>query len=421
MRTRALVATLLIAMSTSLAHAAPSGLDFANRLYGDLARSPGNLFFSPESIRLCLGLAYAGARGATAAQMRTTLGYTDVAAEGAQVAAQLARWDKLARPDLPPAATQTSDPSMQKYWEEELERRTTELFIANRLWTQVGQPLRADYLAFLKKDYRADAVSVDFKKSVETVRIAINKWVSDRTKKKIPSLIAPNMLTPDTRTVLVNAIYFKASWADAFEPGFTKTGPFFIAAAGASGVARSVNVPLMRKGEHFGYAKVDGAQLVELPYGDEQLAMVIVVPTARDGLHAVEKQLPAQLAAWLARLNGTLVDLTLPRFKLSGSFSLADSLKRIGMPLPFTFPGADFSGIDGTKLLYLSEVVHQAVVSVDEKGTEAAAATAASMKAGGAPQEPIPVRADHPFLFLIRDRGTGAILFMGRVVDPTHA
>jgi serpin B len=266
----------------------------------------------------------------------------------------------------------------------------------------------------LKKDYRADAISADFKKSAETIRTAINQWVSDRTEKKIPTLIAPHMLTPDTRAVLVNAIYFKASWAEAFTPDATADGPFFVTPD------RSVSAPLMRKSAHFGYAKVDGAQLVELPYGDDQLSMVIVIPTDRGGLHGVEKQLPAQLATWIGHLSATMVDLTLPRFKLAGSFSLAESMKRIGMPLPFTFPGADFSGIDDTKLLYISELVHKAIVTVDEKGTEAAAATASSMEAGGMPQQPVVVRADRPFVFLIRDRGTGAILFMGRIVDPTR-
>jgi serpin B len=411
-RLRAALPVLLMTLS-SIAHAAPAEIDFANRLYGDLAHTPGNLFFSPSSIRLCLGLAYAGARGATAAQMRTTLGFAAGTAEADRVAAQLTRWDKLAKPELP-ADAQPADPEMQKYWEEELQRRTTELHIANRLWTQLGHPFRADYLALLKKDYRADAISADFKTSAEKIRVAINQWVSDQTAKKIPTLIPANMLSADTRSVLVNAIYFKASWAEPFTPSATTNGPFFVTPD------RSVTVPLMRKSNYFGYAKVDGAQLVELPYGDEQLSMVAVIPNERGGLASIEKQLPAQLAAWIGRMNTTMVDLTFPRFKIASSFSLAESLKRIGMPLPFTFPGADFSGIDDTKLLFISQVVHQAVVAVDEKGTEAAAATATMMKAGGMPQEPVVVRADRPFVFLIRDRGTGAILFMGRVVDPTH-
>ncbi len=165
--------------------------------------------------------------------------------------------------------------------------------------------------------------------------------------------------------MLVNAIYFKASWAEPFTPGATTNGPFFVMPD------RSVTVPLMRKSNYFGYAKVDGAQLVELPYGDEQLSMVVVIPNERGGLPTIEKQLPAQLAAWIGHLSTPMVDLTFPRFKIASSFSLAESLKRIGMPLPFTFPGADFSGIDDTKLLFISQVVHQAVVAVDEKGTEA--------------------------------------------------
>ncbi len=395
------------------APAAEGELGVASRLYGEVAKTSGNLFFSPTSIRLCLGLAYAGAKGDTAKQMRTTMGYAEGPAEHAAVAAQLARWDKLASPELPQGH---ADPSMQQYWEEELARRTTKLHITNRLWTQEGHPFRADYLKLVKQTYRADAATVDFTKSADPIRLEINRWVNDKTEKKISQLIPPGMITADTRSVLVNAIYFKASWENAFQPHNTKPEPFFVAAD------RKVSAPLMHTNEHFSNATVEGAQLLELPYGDGKLSMVVVLPMAKDGLAAVEKKVAGgALAGWIKALNGGQADVTLPKFKITGKFSLGDTLKKMGMPLAFTFPGADFSGVDDTKTLYLSQVIHEALVTVDEKGTEAAAATAAGMRAGGMPQKPMVFRADHPFLFLIRDMETGAVLFMGRVVVPTLA
>jgi serpin B len=413
MRAVALSFLLLLPVSAIAAPASDAELGFAARLYAEVGKQAGNLFFSPTSIRMCLGLAYAGARGQTAEQMRKTLGFAEGKAAHEAVLVQLRRWDELGRPKLPDGAN-GADPSMQKYWEEELAKRTTQLHIANRLWAQKGHPLRADYLSLLEHDYRASAVAADFVNATEAVRVEINKWVSDKTEHKIKELIPARMLTSDTRTVLVNAIYFKASWEDPFEPSRTKKEPFFVTGG------RSVEAPLMHHTEHFSLAKLDSASLLQLPYGDGKLAMVIVLPKTKDGLAQVEKQIAGgALPGWLSKLSGERVDVTLPKFKVSGSFSLREALEHLGMPLPFTFPGADFSGIDDTKQLFISQVVHQAVVNLDEKGTEAAAATATSMKAGGMPSQPAVFRADHPFVFLIRDIETGAVLFMGRLVDPT--
>jgi len=386
---------------------------FAAQLYGKLATTPGNLFLSPASIRIAMGMAYAGAKGTTAEQMRTTLGLPEGKAAHAQVAAQLERWESFAHPKLSPAATESNDPSMQKYWEEDLAKRTIKLNVANALFTQRGNKLRADYLATLKDDYNASALPVDFVKATEAARVEINQWVSQRTNKKIPELIAPKLLSNITRSVLVNTIYFKAAWMSVFTASATKDGAFFTTPT------EQVRVPLMRQVEHFMVGRFTGGAIVALPYGSGNLAMYVILPTAKDGLPALEKQLAAgSLTTWLSSLKGERVDLTLPRFKITGSFNLGDTLKAMGMPLAFSFPGADFSGIDDTKTLFLSAVVHQAVIEVDEHGTEAAAATATMMGAGGMPTEPTIFRADHPFVFLIRDAETGAILFLGRLSKP---
>jgi serpin B len=176
----------------------------------------------------------------------------------------------------------------------------------------------------------------------------------------------------------------------------------------------------MHTTDHYALGHGDGVDLVELPYGDGKLSMVVVLPKAKDGLAVVEKKIAGgALGGWLKTLSGQRVEVTLPRFKMGASFELAEVLKKLDMPLPFIFPGADFSGIDGTKLLYIGAVIHQAVVDVDEHGTEAAAATAVLMAAGGMPAQPVAFRADHPFVFLIRDRETNTILFIGRLADPT--
>jgi serpin B len=385
---------------------------FATRLFGEVGKTPGNLFLSPTSIRFALGMAYAGARGETAAQMQKALGLPPGKAGLDVFAELLKRWDTLANPPAP--AHNATSPEMQKYQEEEWQRRVTTLNVVDRLYAQKGTKFLPDWLAVIKDKFRASAVSVDFAGAADASRKAINKWVSDETRKKIPELIPAGTITPETKSVLVNAIYFKASWENTFDEQRTKEGPFFTSATA------QVKARLMQTTEHFMLGHAEGAELCELPYGDGKLSMVVVLPTKKDGLAAVEKKIAqGALPGWLKGLTGQRVQVTLPRFKMGASFELAGVLKKLDMPLPFTFPGADFSGMDGTKLLYIGVVIHQAVVAVDEKGTEAAAATAVLMKAGGMPSEPAVFRADHPFVFLIRDRETNSILFMGRLADPT--
>jgi len=405
---------LSVLLVSSTAVAAPTEVDFASKLFVEVGKTQkGNLVLSPTSVRLALGLAYAGAKGETAQQMRAVLGLPEGDAAHEAVRKQLERWDALARPELPPAA-QSADANTQKYWEGELARRTTKLEIGDRLWVQQDKPLLPAYLSLVRRDYRAEAQAVDFAHALEKARQTINHWVSAQTHDKIKELIPKNGVTTDTRAVITNTVYFKATWDEPFMESSTKPGPFFTSATA------SVTAPLMRRSAHYANASTADAEIVELPYADGKTSMVIVVPKAKDGLAGVESKL-AELPKWLGALSHAgLVELTMPKFSMAAPSELVPALEHLGMKLPFTFPGADFSGIDGTKLLYIARVIHQATIDVDEHGTVATAATALSMRAGGMPQQPKVIRADRPFLFLIRDRETNAILFLGRLADPTH-
>jgi serine protease inhibitor len=387
---------------------------FAAHLYDQLRGHAGNLFFSPASIRIALAMAWAGARADTATEMQHALVLPAPKEAHAQFAALLRGWDALAHPSDNSAAA-ARDPQMQKYYEEQLERRRIVLRVVNRLWAQSGYKLRDDFLALLRDSYRAPAGLLDFHKSPEPSRAAINKWVSVETEKKIPELIARGLITADTRLVLTNAVYFKAHWQEPFEKSATRDEPFF-----ADG-GKKVTVPLMHNVHYFSLAAFDGGQMLELPYASGELVMDVVLPAKQDGLGRVEKQFAGgALRGWLAALKPMRVDVTLPRFKTSSSFSLSETLGALGMKKAFSYPGADFSGMDDGHDLFISAVVHQAVVDVDEHGTEAAAATAVMMAAGAAPptEPPALFRADHPFLFLIRDTKSGVVLFVGRLVAP---
>jgi serpin B len=379
---RALPLTVLLATTTA-AHADPAA--FAVGVYGKIAeRNAGkNVIFSPASISIALGMTREGARGETLAEMTTLLG-----GDGRVI--------------LPKSSA-------------------FELRTANRLWIQSGYPIERDFLTAVADRWAAPGETVDFRSDAERITKRINAWVLDQTNRKIVDLVPRGVITDLTRLVLVNAIYFKGKWAVEFDKKKTKDEAFFVAAD------RQVKTALMAQHGSLPYARIDGAQLVALPYKGDALEMVVIVPDAKDGLAAVERRLGATgaLAGWLAGLRKTELDLFLPRFKATLAVGLAPVLRDLGMRLAFDAGRADFSGIarpasTGEPPLYISAVVHQAFIEVNEEGTEAAAATAVIVSTSDAVQAPPPVvRADRPFLFLIRDRKTGTVLFMGRVSDPT--
>jgi serpin B len=361
---------------------------FALALLGRLAATDGNLFFAPGNLRTALAMTYAGAAGTTADEMARTLHFT--ALPGLRVhAAQAA------------AAGQLQEGAGH-----------VTLRAANRLWGAQGEPFVAEYVERTRSYYGAELVGVDFA-ATEQARQTINAWVSQQTEGKIAELLARQTIDASTRLVLTSAIYFKGTWLRAFDPARTQDQPFhvpFVAVAPA--------VPTMQQKAKFAYAEVADAQVLELPYTGGRLAMTIVLPRAPDGLPALTAGLdPARLAGWLAALRPTEVRVALPRFTTRARFELADTLAAMGMPTAFT-GAADFSGMSRAGGLFISRVIHEAFVDVNEAGTEAAAATAVVMTRSAPMNPPPSFTADRPFLYLIRDTGTGQILFLGRVLDP---
>jgi serpin B len=366
---------------------------FALDLYHQVSGMDGNLFFSPYSISTALAMTYAGARGETAAEMAKTLHFT------------------LGQDELHPAFGQlirdiNGDGKDRKY----------QLTTANRLWGQKGYDFQADFLKLTQKDYGAGLQEVNFAGAPDAARKTINAWVEEQTKDKIKELLQPGIITGNTRLVLTNAIYFKASWFRPFRKEATAPGKFRLPDG------TSVDVPMMHQTESAGYLKGDTFALLDLPYERGDLSMIVLLPKEVGGLPALEKELTAEkLGTWLAKRQPAEVRLTLPKFKMTSEFLLNGALAKLGMKKAFDPKQADFSGMTTRDQLFISAVVHKAFVDVHEAGTEAAAATAVVMEkkdaAGGVP-EPIPFTADHPFIFLVRDNRTGSVLFMGRVARP---
>jgi len=365
---------------------------FAFTLYKELARKEGNIFFSPASLETALAMTAAGAKGETGIQMERVLGL-------GQYPETLTAFKKLL--DTLNTPRQFNGQPCYK------------LIVANALWGQKGYPFHKDFIALLKINFGAALELVDFKES-EKARATINAWVAGKTGNKIRDLVPSGAITDLTRLILTNAVYFKSNWAETFFKGATTDTPFY------PGGNKTVMVPMMRQTHTFGYTETPVLQAVELPYTGYDLSMVILLPTERDGLAALEKIITEEwIAGWLGGLRPTKVDISLPRFTFSSAFEMAGTLQKMGMVDAFAPEKADFSGISSEHGFAVSAVIHQAFVAVDEEGTEAAAATAVAM-AGAAfdPEKPKVFRADHPFLFLIRHNASGCILFLGRVVNP---
>lgn len=395
-RSMAMAGAALVAVAAAKA-ATPVGPEaglnsFATAVYAALAeRGDGNVFFSPYSVHAALTMTATGARGETERQLATLLGGGDTAEARGAMAKRLA--DSL--------RTAQSGGDIA-------------LHLANRVWVQQDVKVLAEFQHALRTQFASELVPADLRGKAETVRMDINRWVEDQTKNKIVDLIPAGALTPDMKMVLANAIYFYGAWAEAFEPSRTKAAPF-LAADG-----KAAPVPLMNaRLENLRYAEVEGVQCVDLPYKGNRLALVLLLPRAGE-LAALEKKLKSGgLAPFLAGRRTRDVDLWLPRFKSSESFELAKTLAALGARDAFT-DAADFSGITGGRDLLISSVIHKAIIEVNEKGTEAAAATAVLMRPTSIAikDPPVQFRADHPFVYTILDRGSGAVLFMGRLVRP---
>ena len=366
---------------------------FAVALYQALRSKQGNLFFSPYSISAALAMTYAGARGETEKQMAQALHL------------------ELSQADLHPSFKALAEELAKRgQGAKGKDEKGFRLNVVNALWGQEGYEFLPAFLSLLAADYGAGMERVDYSLP-EEARAKINNWVSDQTEKRIQDLIPSGALNTLTRLVLTNAIYFNAAWATQFEPSATQDGTFTLLDGS------QVTVPMMRQTGSFLYAKDSGLLAVELPYDGYELSMVILLPEAGK-FEGTEASLNgAQLEALLAGLSPQQVALTMPKFEFTSDFSLRETLSDMGMPVAFS-PDADLTGMASQRELFLSDVFHKAFVSVDENGTEAAAATAVVVGLTSMPAELVEVKVDRPFLFLIRDRKTGAILFLGRVVNP---
>lgn len=394
------------------AAAIPDKADFTAKLHGQLASKKGNLFYSPLSIRMALAMAQAGAVGETAKEMQTVLGWGEDPA--VPIEKLRADWRALADPPAPAWAAQQNDPQMQKYAEADVEKRRIVLRVVNRLWGEKQRKLNEPFLRNLRERYGAPLEGLDFKGAPEASRVIINTWVADQTEQKIKDLIPEQSIKPDTKLVITNAVYFKAQWSNQFEKSATKKETFHTP-TGAK------QVPMMHQLDYYRLAHIDQGLMLEMPYGRGELAMDVILPNAKDGISTIEKRfVEGALAGWVAKLGEKRVEVSFPSFKTQASLELAPVLGAMGMKKAFTYPGADFSAMDGTHELFISKVIHQAFVAVDEEGTEAAAATATMMEAGAAPpsEKPIVFRADHPFMVVIRDTRNGEPVFVGRIVDP---
>jgi serpin B len=404
---RCLICTVVIMMvaqaiwgaerSAKAKPAKPAQVDngFAARLYGAVAAAGHeNTFFSPASIATALAMTSTGARGETQRQMLEVLGYKD------------------ANPDTLHEAFAELIKSTNGQGGE----RAFQLSMANRLWGQKGFHFLPQFLNQTQKQYGAGLEELDFAHNLDASRQTINAWVEKQTADKIKDLIKPGMLGPDARLVLTNAIYFKGAWADQFKKEMTKDEAFQLT------TEQKANAAMMHRNGRYRYAEDDAAQILELPYVNNEVSMVVVLPRKVDGLSEVEKAMDAR---WLADLPGRLrsrqVQVALPKFKMRAEFELSKVLGSMGMPLAFG-PKADFSGISSEEKVAIDDVIHQAYVDVNEEGTEAAAATAVTMRALAVhnPEPPVVFRADHPFTFMIRDTRSGAVLFMGKVMNPAE-
>jgi serpin B len=371
---------------------------FAAAAYALLAAQEGNLVYSPASIRLALAMTYAGAKGQTAAEMAQVL-RLDLQGEALHAAFNALDQELASRNRLEPAL------------DDGVERKV-QLSIANALWGQEGFTFVPAFLDTLAANYGAGMRVVDFVEATEAARQAINDWVAGETNERITDLIPEGVLSEMTRLVLTNAVYLDATWSSIFAKDATSDAPFSLLDGS------QVVVPTMHQESFFPYAAGNGWQAVELPYVGEELAMVFLVPDA--GRFAEVESLVGGglLDEVVAGLEGVEVRLAIPKFEFRFKSSVADLLKAMGMPAAFDPGAADFSGMSAAADLFISDVIHEAFIKVDEEGTEAAAATAVIMDLTSAPVEVIDLTIDRPFLFSLYDRETGEILFLGRVLNP---
>lgn len=360
---------------------------FGFDLYGRLRSEPGNLFISPINITSALAMTAAGAQGQTLHEMLQVL-------------------------HLPQGDGMTNNFASLLQQLEVDSRSPYELSLAAALWGNEGFPIQQSFLDRVNKGFGGGLKRVNFKDSVAAANI-INAWVEQQTKSKIKELVTPENITPLTRLILTSAIYFKGQWQTKFTKEFTQPEPFFTSAD------KSTKTAMMHTTGKFRYYEDKGLQLVDLPYKGNRISMTIVLPKSKDGLATLESELSgSKITEWINKSSSQLGEVALPKFEFSVRYSLPDQLQAMGMKRAFS-NGAEFGGISTAEPLKIADVIHKAFIKVDEEGSEAAAATAVIMERAPSPvADKFHFRADHPFVFMIRDNKTGTVLFLGRMSEP---
>ena len=364
---------------------------FALDLYRHLAKSEkGNLFYSPYSISTALAMTYAGARGNTATQMEKVLHFGEKQGAHAQFKELQARVNGIGK------------------------KGKVTLNVANSLWPDRKYKFLDSFMELVDGHYDAAIKPIDFGNAKQAAEL-INTWVEDKTNDLIKDILKADDIHPLTVLALVNAIYFKGTWQYQFKKEDTRDQPFSITPS------QRIKIPLMQQAGEFQYGENAELQVLEMPYDGGDVSMVVILPRKVDGLAALEKKLSAEtLSGWTDLLKPhKKVNVFFPRFKMEYRMYMKETLTAMGMPDAFSESKADFSGMDGTRMLLIDKVIHKAFVEVNEEGTEAAAATVVLVRTKKAGPAIPSFRADHPFMFVIRDNTTGSILFMGRVLDPT--
>ena len=378
-----------MATQEGISSAADGSNQFAVDFYLEIKDSGENIFFSPFSISTAFAMAYEGAKGNTSRQMEDVFYFED---------------DYIERTASYAAIHNIINAKSKKY----------ELHTANALWAEQNYTFLENYTSTIRNYYGGNTTNMDFINNAEQSRQEINRWVEEKTKEKIKDLLPAGSINYLTRLVLTNAIYFKGEWVKKFDKDDTKDMPFKVDSE------TEVTVPMMKlSGENarFNYAETENMQILEMMYDGGNLSMLVLLP--RENLDEIEPELSAEnLAKWKSMMRERKIDVYFPKFRLETEYSLPGTLQDMGMTDAFSWPEADFSGMDGGRNLFISGAFHKAFIEVNEEGTEAAAATAIVMTMGMAfPNE---FRADHPFIFIIQEKTTGSILFMGRMSNPAE-
>ena len=386
------------ASADDIAAVARAQQEFATALYAILAEQPGDLVFSPASIHIAMAMALAGAEGDTEAQIAAALGVDQI--DPVRLHDALNALDSLLE-----ARNRVEPP-------QDGEERKVELSIVNSLWGQAGFAFQQTFLDTLAANYGAGLRVVDFKAAAEAARQQINAWVAEQTNDRITELLPQGAVDELTRLVLTNAVYLDATWAVPFDPDATSDDAFVLLEG------TEVMVPTMHASLSALYAKGDGWQAVDLAYTGHELSMLVIVPDS-GRFEEIERRLGSGLVEEVrSALASSEVRLSLPKFEIRTQADLNSALAALGIVDAFDPNAADFIGISSEEQLYISGVLHEAFIAVDEAGTEAAAATAVVIGTTSAPIEVVQMDVDRPFLFVLQDRETGSVLFLGRVLDP---